>query len=386
MLNLYQPTLFIYTIQFFLIIGCGGGGGGGATTATDSSGSNTLVFTPDSPNQTYTLSVFDLNSDGMDDVFVSGLTNSITCSGQEAYHYVLIQQSNGDLKDDTSEYLSDINRHCGNLNTLYDDFDGDGNKDIFLAPLLNSNTATSAFTLWGDGITFTKESYSYNLASEAACSFDLNSDGNVDIFLSDSSGANLGGWVQRSGLNQLTSPADKNFFKNWNSVSTSARSCLIISSGGNNILILSSTANKKIIYSTDPVTESNFVNTSNIFNRMLSIDLTSAVDNDIVAFSNDKIFVYENLDNGSFREIYSDNLNSSSYEVREITIDGTKGFVINGESGDLHVFKGTNEITSNRANVMASGGNQGAVTVYKTSSGNLKILQQINGVFYTRDW
>jgi hypothetical protein len=119
---------------------------------------------------------------------------------------------------------------------------------------------------------------------------------------------------------------------------------------------------------------------------MLSIDLTSAVDNDIVAFSNDKIFVYENLDNGSFREIYSDNLNSSSYEVREITIDGTKGFVINGESGDLHVFKGTNEITSNRATVMASGGNQGAVTVYKTSSGNLKILQQINGVFYTRDW
>ena len=92
MLNLYQPTLFLYTIQLFLIIGCGGGGGGGATTSIDSSGSNTLVFTPDSPNQTYTLSVFDLNSDGMDDVFVSGLTNSTTCSGQEAYHYVLIQQ------------------------------------------------------------------------------------------------------------------------------------------------------------------------------------------------------------------------------------------------------------------------------------------------------
>ena len=30
---------------------------------------------------------------------------------------------------------------------------------------------------------------------------------------------------------------------------------------------------------------------------------------------------------------------------------------------------------------MASGGTQGAVTVYKTSSGDLKILQQINGVF-----
>ena len=60
--------------------------------------------------------------------------------------------------------------------------------------------------------------------------------------------------------------------------------------------------------------------------------------------------------------------------------------MINGESGDLHVFKGTTEITSDRASVMASGGTQGAVTVYKTSSGDLKILQQINGVFYTSDW
>ena len=79
-------------------------------------------------------------------------------------------------------------------------------------------------------------------------------------------------------------------------------------SGGNNILILSSTTNKKISYSTDPVTESNFVNTSNTFNSMLSTDLTSAVDNDIVAFSNDKIFIYENNDDGTFSEIFSDNL------------------------------------------------------------------------------
>ena len=386
MIKLYKPTFLLQAIQLFLLIGCGGGGGGSASSTVNSQ-SNTLVFTPDSSNQTYTLSVFDLNSDGMDDVFVSGLTNSTTCSAdQEAYHYVLIQQSNGNLKDDTSEYLSGTNRHCGNVNTLYDDFDGDGNKDIFLAPLLNSITATSAFVLWGDGITYTKESYGYNLASKASCSFDLNSDGNVDIFLADSSGANSGGWVQRSGANQLTSPADKDFFKTWGSVSTNATSCLIISSGGNNILILSSTTNKKISYGTDPVTEGNFVNISNTFNRMLSTDLTSAVDNDIVAFSNDTIFIYENNDDGSFSEIYSDNLSSSSYEIREITIDGTKGFVINGESGDLHVFKGTTEITSDRASVMASGGTQGAITVYQTSSGSLKILQQINGTFYTRDW
>jgi len=389
MIKLLKPNLFLFLIQFFLLIGCGGGGGGGSASS-GSSQSNTLVFTPDSPNQKYTLSVFDLNSDGMDDVFVSGLTNSTTCSGQEAYHYVLIQQANGHLKDATSEYLNDTNRHCGNVNTLFDDFDGDGNKDIFLAPLLNSNTPTSEFMLWGDGVKFTKDSNGYNLASKAACSFDLNSDGNVDIFLSDSSGSNSGGWVQRSGANELTSPANKNFFKTWGLVSTSANSCLVISSGGNNILILSSTTNPtntKISYSTNPaVTESNFVNTSDTFNRMLSTDLTSAVDNDIVAFSNDKIFIYQNNDDGTFSEIYSDNLSSSSYEIREITIDGTKGFVINGESGDLHVFKGTTEITSNRASVMASGGTQGAVTVYKTSSGDLKILQQINGVFYTRDW
>ena len=89
MINLHKPTLLLFAIQFFLLIGCGGGGGGSASSG--SSQSNTLVFTPDAPNQTYTLSVFDLNSDGMDDVFVSGLTNTTTCSGQEAYHYVLIQ-------------------------------------------------------------------------------------------------------------------------------------------------------------------------------------------------------------------------------------------------------------------------------------------------------
>ena len=57
-----------------------------------------------------------------------------------------------------------------------------------------------------------KESYGYNLAVKR-CSFDINSDGNIDIFLSDSSGSNSGGWVQRSGANQLTSPADKDFSK-----------------------------------------------------------------------------------------------------------------------------------------------------------------------------
>ena len=77
---------------------------------------------------------------------------------------------------------------------------------------------------------------------------------------------------------------------------------------------------------------------------MLSSDLTNAADNDIVAFSNDKIFIYENNDDGTFSEIFSDNLSSSSYEIREITIDGTKGFVINGESGDLHVFKDTTKL------------------------------------------
>ena len=82
MIKLYKPTLLLYAIQLFLIIGCGGGGGGSASS-TGSSQINTLVFTPDSSNQTYTLSVFDLNSDGMDDVFVSGLTNSTTCSADQ---------------------------------------------------------------------------------------------------------------------------------------------------------------------------------------------------------------------------------------------------------------------------------------------------------------
>ena len=90
MMDLHKPILLLFSIQFFLLIGCGGGGGGGSASSSGSSQSNTLVFTPDSPNQTYTLSVFDLNSDGMDDVFVSGLPNSTTCSGQEAYHLSLI--------------------------------------------------------------------------------------------------------------------------------------------------------------------------------------------------------------------------------------------------------------------------------------------------------
>ena len=46
-------------------------------------------------------------------------------------------------------------------------------------------------------------------------------------------------------------------------------------------------------------------------------------------------------------------------------------------------FKGTTEITSDRASVMASGGTQETTTVYKTSSGDLKI-QQINGLLHKR--
>ena len=51
---------------------------------------------------------------------------------------------------------------------------------------------------------------------------------------------------------------------------------------------------------------------------MLSTDLTSAADNDIVAFSNDKIFIYENNDDGTFSEIFSDNLSSSSMRLEKL--------------------------------------------------------------------
>ena len=106
MIKLLKPNLFLFSIQFFLLIGCGGGGGGGSASSSGSSQSNTLVFTPDSPNQTYTLSVFDLNYDGMDDVFVSGLTNATTFWSRSV-SLCFVQQANGDLKDATSEYLND---------------------------------------------------------------------------------------------------------------------------------------------------------------------------------------------------------------------------------------------------------------------------------------
>jgi len=124
----------------------------------------------------------DINGDGMEDVFVGG------ASGQAGMFY--LQQANGDFGELQPAALV-ADRAYEDMGSAIEDFDGDGDMDIFIASGSNEFPAKSPmyndrlYLNDGKGNFTKKNNLPANISSSmdvSACDFDA--DGDMDIFVS----------------------------------------------------------------------------------------------------------------------------------------------------------------------------------------------------------
>ena len=170
----------ILTVLFCVVLTACGGGGGGASSAPSSqtSAAAETSITIASSNTSYNSATGDLNGDGLDDVVVSGWNYD----SSTAYIWVLIQNANGTLSDQTSTLLP-VNTTHGGQHVFIADFDNDGKNDIFVPGFIDGSAIapTTSVMFWNNGTTFSQQQFTEQVAAHGACFDDINGDGKLDI-------------------------------------------------------------------------------------------------------------------------------------------------------------------------------------------------------------
>ena len=141
-----------------------------------------------STNTVYNTAVGDLNGDGLDDVVVGGWNYDSSTS----YVWVLIQNSDGTLSDQTQTLLSS-NVTYGGQHIFIADFDNDGKKDILIPGFQDGSVMlpTNSVIFWNNGSSFSKQIMSEQVMAHGACLDDINGDGKIDFLAAGNNGASV---------------------------------------------------------------------------------------------------------------------------------------------------------------------------------------------------
>ena len=202
-----------------VITGCGGGGGGGGAgnPGTAYMAPGVPVPGPVSPNPTpptyrdvpYSTpvrvgSVTPINStareydsSAMYSANLSGTGEELITAGrsgtsnQGSYptsNLNVFGWSNGTLVNQTSQWFS------GNDNVIlgtepsvkFADFDGDGRKDMYVAPNTDASSTGSGWVFFNNGTRFTRVDLNLGIHGHDSAVYDINGDGRSDIFTTGS--------------------------------------------------------------------------------------------------------------------------------------------------------------------------------------------------------
>jgi hypothetical protein len=366
-----------------VLTACGGGGGGGSSTASSSASiTKSLVLSLPHTNTVYAQAVGDLNSDGLDDVVVSGWNSD----SATAYVYVFMQNSDGTLTNRTS--LLPNNVVSGSQRVLIADFDSDGYTDIFIPGFGDGSVMThqNSVMFWGTSGAYTRNDWTDNSMAHGACTGDINNDGRTDILIAGS-----GAWINNGSRSfTLNNIFTNNYFT----------ACAVVKESTTSTIYLAN--NNTVAGFRDAITVYDFALTlvsstgyqsdaSYDTIDVVSADLTGDGHKDFVLSLNGlavnaagprQVLAYTGVNTYT----YASTLESkrSSYSAHRLVINGLDSVVFGGDASNASLYTGTSKMYSSAFTTMSSIGDYGNV-YQNASNGKLYMLQLINGAFYTQE-
>jgi hypothetical protein len=150
----------------------------------------------DTTGQVFNTAVADLNGDGLEDIIVSGW--AVEPLGYTGLIHgkiplkILIQQTDGTVKDETNALLGTNNMIYGSQRVIIADFDGDGRPDIFVGGFEDSGSnccePVPSAMFWNNGSSFTRQDFPDKVWAHTICIGDLYGTGRQDIVMGAASG------------------------------------------------------------------------------------------------------------------------------------------------------------------------------------------------------
>ena len=189
-----------------VILGCGGGGGGGAGnpgTAYIAPGVPVYRDVPYSTpvrvasvtpinstaNEYDSSAMYAENLSGTGDTLITaGRSGSTNQGSYPTYNIHAFGWSNGTLVNQTSQWFSGTdNVILGTEPSVkFADFDGDGRKDMYVAPNTDTSTTGSGWVFFNNGTRFTRVDLNLGVHGHDSAVYDINGDGRSDIFTTGS--------------------------------------------------------------------------------------------------------------------------------------------------------------------------------------------------------
>jgi len=185
-----------------VITGCGGGGGGGGGSPYNSPspilrpvpystpvrvGSVTPINSTVRESDSSAMYAENLSGTG-DTLITAGRSGSTNQGSYPTYNINAFGWSHGTLVNQTSQWFSGTdNVILGTEPSVkFADFDGDGRKDMYVAPNTDRSTTGSGWVFFNNGTNFTRVDLNLNVHGHDSAVYDINRDGRADIFTTGS--------------------------------------------------------------------------------------------------------------------------------------------------------------------------------------------------------